>query len=145
MSNGIIVASDMVVQKQSLYLEMLLNAGCWMALYQQPVNPTPSTTLASFTAVEANYGGYARLDITGEWQTPQQTQPGDWVVAGLPHPWLITGQPGNRLFGAFFLDKGNPQGLLFSYEFIHSILLIPGVTGPTLQPFFHEKAQSLGV
>lgn len=84
-------------------------------LYQEPVDITPATPLATFTAVIANYTGYAQGAVT--WEVPSVADDGTVEVIGNFAVWRPTDAvTPNNIWGIFF-RAAIGGALLFAGQF----------------------------
>ena len=80
-------------------------AACYVHLFQYPLIPTPTTTLAALAAVEATFDGYAAVEIvtwTGPFLAPGQ---GWMILGGQPtFTWTYATGVGNEIQGTYIVD-----------------------------------------
>jgi hypothetical protein len=79
-------------------------AGCKIALYQSPIDILPSTPLATFSAAEATYTGYAQVTLV--YATPSVAD--DGTVEVVAHPITFRASDAvtpNIIYGCFVVDS----------------------------------------
>lgn len=98
-----IVASDALILWSADQLQSLVNSGHFLRLFANDLDPDPSTPLGDF--VEATYGGYSPIDLSGLFPSPIQIQPGEYQLPLPDQPFGCTGTPIQSVFG-WWIDDG---------------------------------------
>lgn len=106
------VTSDTLLKSRATSLRALLNVGHRLRLFKNDLVPAPNTARSAFT--EANFGGYASVDVSFKWGPISRAQVGQWVFDLALVTFTRTGGPDNTIFG-WYLDDGT--NVPFSFRF----------------------------
>lgn len=96
------VTADQLIQARADDLRTLLNSGHHLRLFSNNLALTPDTALADFT--EATYGGYAPVDLAGQFSAISKVQPGEWQFSAGPYSFARTGAPTGNVWGWYVAD-----------------------------------------
>jgi hypothetical protein len=135
--NTIVFSNGDVLTDANYIYNVLLSGVPYVGLYQNSINPDPSTTLGTFMANECNFDTYGQIALAGQWNLPTLVGTGEADIVLNPQTWASPVAVGNTVYGWFITDYvGN---LFASYELSSPINFIPGspalVLNVTLQVF----------
>lgn len=112
-----LVASNALLLNRATSLRTLLNSGHFLKLFRNNFLPTPADSLGSF--VEADFGGYASVDLTGQFGAPLKVVDGEYQIATPAYTFSCTGAPNNSVYGAYVTD-----GFDVKYSFVFAAPII---------------------
>lgn len=105
------VASNPFLLDKITELRTELDADATLRLFKNDLTPTPATALAAFT--EADFAGYAEVDMAGEWGAPFQVAAGHYTF--LSNTIRFDCTAGNQvIYGWYLISAG---GLIVSRRF----------------------------
>lgn len=106
-------------------------------LYKDSLVPNPNTTLAEFTAAEADFTGYAEVVMT--FSADALDAEGGWVSqCGQAFFQCTADTPDNSIGGAFLLSQGAPDFAFEFFPFPVAVNLSVALSSLTLQVAVRE-------